>query len=77
MAAPARPPTALHVQLPPDLPEDGAQAGRCLVDLHSLRDEWQLMHNRKLSPEQARPSPAMLVVLWWWLCWVVVGRLSP
>ena len=63
MAVPPRAPTALHVQLPPDLPEDGAEAGRCLVDLHCLRDEWQVAQGRELSPEKvqmASGQPALL-----------------
>lgn len=53
MAVPPRQPTAIHVQLPPDLPEDGPQSGRCLQDLISLREEWQLLSKRQLSSEQA------------------------
>ena len=45
-------PSSLHVQLPPDPIEDGAEAGRCLVDLHSLRDEWQVAQGRRLSGDK-------------------------
>ncbi|KAK9810928.1 hypothetical protein WJX73_009103 [Symbiochloris irregularis] len=54
-------PTSLHVQLPPDPVEDGAEAGRCLVDLHSLRDEWQVAQGRRLSGDKAESELKPLI----------------